>query len=77
MTQLRTFHFHHWSIGTHGEYLYALPFNFDQLNDFVDFDRIKSNDFMILQSPSTWYRVISIEFSESCQLTSNLIEQLK
>jgi hypothetical protein len=68
---------HHWSIGIHGEYLYTLPFHFDQLNDFIDFDLIKSNDLMILHSPCTWYRVTSIEFSESCILNSDLIEQLK
>jgi hypothetical protein len=32
---------------------------------------------MSLHSPNTWYRVTSIEFSESCKLNSNLIEQLK
>jgi hypothetical protein len=47
---------HHWSIGIHGKYFYTLPFHFDQLNDFIDFDLIKSNDLIILQSPRTWYR---------------------
>jgi hypothetical protein len=68
---------HHWSIGIHGQYFYTLPFHFDKLNDFIDFDHIKSNNLMILQSPCTWYRVISIEFCESFELNSNLIEQLK
>ncbi|CAF1342136.1 unnamed protein product [Rotaria sordida] len=68
---------HNWSIGMHGHYLYTLPFHFDKLYDFIDFDDIKSNNSNILNYPWTWYHVTSINFSSSSKLNLNLIKQLK
>jgi hypothetical protein len=61
---------HHWSIGMHKNYLYTLPFHFEKLKDFINFDHIKSKI-------STWSRVTSIELSKSTDFNSNLIKQLK
>ncbi|CAF0986977.1 unnamed protein product [Rotaria sp. Silwood1] len=68
---------HNWSVGMHGNYLYTLPFHFDELNDFIDFDHIKSNDSKVLNYPWTWYHITSISFSSSSKLNLNLIKQLK
>jgi hypothetical protein len=65
---------HHWSIGMHKNYLYTLPFHFDKLEDFIDFDHIKSK---MLDSPATWSHVTSIDLSKSTDFNSNLIKQLK
>ncbi|CAF3886906.1 unnamed protein product [Rotaria sp. Silwood2] len=68
---------HNWSVAMHGNYLYTLPFHFDKLYDFIDFDHVKSNDSKILNYPWTWYHVTSIDFSNSVKLNLNLIKQLK
>jgi hypothetical protein len=59
---------HNWSIGIHGKYLYTLPFHFDKLYDFIDFDHINLNNLGILNFPCTWYRVKSIDLSKSSEL---------
>jgi hypothetical protein len=66
-----------WSVGTHGDYLYTLPFHFDTIYGFIDFDHIESNNSEILNSPSTWYHVKSIDLSKCPNLNSNLIKQIK
>jgi hypothetical protein len=68
---------HNWFIGMHGRYLYTLPFHFDELNSFNDFDHVKSNNSEILNYSWTWYRVTVIHLSESYNLNLNLIKQLK
>jgi hypothetical protein len=59
-----------WSIGIYGKYLYTLPFHFDKLEDFIDFDHIKSKI-------STWSRVTSMNLSKYADLNSNFTKQLK
>jgi len=69
---------HNWSVGTHGSYLYTLPFRFNKLNDFIDFDDVKSNNSDILNNNSrTWHHVKSIELSRSNQINFNFIKKLK
>jgi hypothetical protein len=68
---------HHWIFGMHETYLYTLPFHFDQLNDFSDFDQIKSSNPKILNSLQTWSHVKSIKFSHFFEFKSNVIEQIK
>jgi hypothetical protein len=68
---------HHWTFGMHRTYLYTLPFHFDKLKDFIDFDRIKSSNSKIFNSLQTWSHVKSIELSDSFKVRSNIIEQLK
>ena len=68
---------HHWTLAMHDSYLYTLPFHFDTLNGFTDFDQITSSDPHTLSSLQTWSHVTSIEFSQSFQFHSHLIEQLK
>jgi hypothetical protein len=68
---------HHWTFGMHKTYLYTLPFHFDQLKDFSDFDQIKSSNSKILNSLQTWSHVKSIVFPSSFQFKSNVIEQIK
>jgi hypothetical protein len=65
---------HQWSMGIHGKYLYTLPFHFDKLEDFIDFDHIKSK---MLNSPSTWSHVTSMNLSKYADLNSNFTKQLK
>jgi len=72
------FWFHHnWSIGIHDRFLYTLPFHFDKIYDFIDFNHIQSSNTNILNSPYTWYHVKSIDFSKFYTLSLNLIKQLK
>jgi hypothetical protein len=48
---LSTFQFdHHWTFGMHQTYFYTLPFHFDQLNNFTDFDQIESSKENIFNS---------------------------
>lgn len=68
---------HNWSFGTHGNYLYTLPFHFDKIYDFIHFDHIDSNYSKILNFPFTWYHVKSIDLSKCPNLNSNLIKQIK
>jgi hypothetical protein len=68
---------HHWIFGMHGKYFYTLPFHFDQLKDFIDFDQIKSSNSKMFNSLQTWSRVKSIDFSESFKFKSNVIKQFK
>lgn len=67
----------YWSFGTHESYLYTLPFHFNQLDDFSDFDGIRSTDSTILNSPGTWYHVQSLDLSNNCNLNENLLEQIQ
>ncbi|CAF5055452.1 unnamed protein product, partial [Rotaria sp. Silwood1] len=54
---------HNWTVGMHDKYLYTLPFHFDKLYDFTDFDRVDSNNYEILiNNPRIWYNVKSIKF---------------
>jgi hypothetical protein len=59
------------------KYLYTLPFHFDELYDFIDFDHIESSNSKILNFSSIWYHVKSIDLSKSYGLNLNLIKQLK
>jgi hypothetical protein len=68
---------HHWIFGMHGKYLYTLPFHFDKLKDFIDFNRIKSSNSKIFNSLQTWSHVKSIDFPYSFRFKSNVIEQIK
>ncbi|CAF5164288.1 unnamed protein product, partial [Rotaria sp. Silwood1] len=46
---------HNWTVGMHDKYLYTLPFHFDKLYDFTDFDRVDSNNYEILiNNPRIW-----------------------
>ncbi|CAF3867497.1 unnamed protein product [Rotaria sp. Silwood1] len=63
---------HHWTFGIHETYLYTIPFYFDNMKDFIDFDQIKSNNSVILNSSKTWSHVKSIDSSNSSdQIKSN------
>jgi hypothetical protein len=66
---------HNWTFGMHETYLYTLPFHFDQLNDFIDFDQIKSSNSNIFNSLKTWSHVKSIDFPY--YFNSNVIKQIK
>jgi hypothetical protein len=68
---------HHWTFGMHQTYLYTLPFHFDQLKNFSDFDQIESSNSNIFNSLQTWSHVKSIDFPYFFQFESNLIEQIK
>ncbi|CAF4976665.1 unnamed protein product, partial [Rotaria sp. Silwood1] len=68
---------HHWTFGIHETYLYTIPFYFDNMKDFIDFDQIKSNNSVILNSSKTWSHVKSIDSSNSSKFSLNLIKQLK
>lgn len=68
---------HHWTFAMHRCYLYTLPFHFDTLHDFTNFDRITSTDPCALRSSKAWSHVRSIQFSQSFQSHSSLIDQLK
>ncbi len=68
---------HQWTFGMHEAYLYTLPFHHDELKDFIDFDQMKSSNSNVFNSLQRWSRIKSIEFSDSFQLKSNLIEQIK
>jgi hypothetical protein len=68
---------HHWTFGMHETYLYTLPFHFDQLKNFSDFDQIESSNSNIFNSLQTWSHVKSIDFPYFFQFESNLIEQIK
>ncbi|CAF1104215.1 unnamed protein product [Adineta ricciae] len=66
-----------WSIGMHGKYLYTLPFHFDELHDFLDFDRVKSNNNKILNSCGIWSKVKLIQLARSNRFNLGLIKQMK
>ncbi|CAF1333305.1 unnamed protein product [Rotaria sp. Silwood1] len=68
---------HHWTFGIHETYLYTIPFHFDNMKDFIEFDQIKSNNSVILNSSKTWSHVKSIGSSNSSKFSLNLIKQLK
>ncbi|CAF4359610.1 unnamed protein product [Rotaria sp. Silwood2] len=68
---------HHWTFGIHETYVYTIPFHFDNVKDFIDFDQIKSNNSVVLNSPKTWSHVKSMDSSKSSKLSLNLIKQLK
>ena len=69
---------HHWTLVTHGLYLYTLPFHFETLYDFVGFEQIESsNSTGVLTVLPTFPRIKSIAFSDYVKLNSNLIEQLE
>lgn len=69
---------HHWTLATHGPYLYTLPFHFETLHDFVDFKQIESsNRSGVLPVFPTWSHIKSIEFSSQFKLRSDVINQLK
>jgi UDP-galactopyranose mutase len=53
---------HHWSIKMHKNYLYTLPFHFDQLKDFYHIYKSKSLN--------SWSHLKSIDFN------SNLLKHL-
>lgn len=68
---------HGWSVGTHEQFIYTLPFHYDELDDFIDFDHIESSNLAVLNAPSTWYRVRSINFSEFTTYTYDKIHEFK
>ncbi|CAF3280722.1 unnamed protein product [Rotaria sp. Silwood2] len=68
---------HHWTFGIHETYVYTIPFHFDNVKDFIDFDQIKSNNSVVLNSPKTWSHVKSMDSSKSSKFSLNLIKQLK
>jgi hypothetical protein len=62
----------------HGQYLYTLPFHFNHLNNFINFDQIKASDDEFLNNnPHLWYNVTSVEFIPSCRINSNLLKLFK
>ena len=68
---------HHWRVAIHKNFLYTLPFHFDTVYEFSDFNRIKSSNESVLDSLQVWSRVKTIQFAESFQFHSNIIEQLQ
>ncbi|CAF1495878.1 unnamed protein product, partial [Rotaria sordida] len=68
---------HHWTFGIYETYLYTIPYHFNNLKGFIDFDRIKSNNLEILNSPKAWSHVKSMDFSDSSNFNLNIIKQLK
>jgi hypothetical protein len=68
---------HNWFIGMHNDYLYTLPFQFEDLYKF-DFDFIKStNDDMLINNHKIWYNVTSIELAITSAIDINLLKSLK
>ncbi|CAF3088367.1 unnamed protein product [Rotaria sp. Silwood2] len=66
---------HNWIIGMHDKYLYTLPFHFDKLYDFIDFDHIYSNSSTILMNnPDIWFNVKYIKFKK---FNLNLLKLIK
>ena len=57
-----------WSIDTYGNYLYTLPFHFDELNHWTNFEDISSNN---------WSNVKHIHLTEFDVFNSNLIKQIQ
>ncbi|CAF1092654.1 unnamed protein product [Rotaria sordida] len=56
---------HNWIIGMHDKYLYTLPFHFDKLYNFIDFDHIYSNNSEILiNNPKIWFNIKYIKFKK-------------
>ncbi|CAF1220911.1 unnamed protein product [Adineta steineri] len=68
---------HKWFVGMHGNYLYTLPFSFNELYGFSNFDEIQSNHDDILNSSRIWYNVKLIELARSNKFDLNLIKQIK
>ena len=63
----------------HDEYLYTLPFHFDNLYDcFQDFNEIKSNNSEILENNSRiWHNVKSIQLPVRSGYNRNFVKELK
>ena len=74
---LTTFIDANWPFGMHGSYLYTLPFPFNQLDDFIDFDHIQSTNSTIVNSRRTWSHVQSLNLADNCNLSENLLEQIR
>jgi len=68
---------HNWSIGIHANYFYTIPFHFDKLDSFIDFDHINSSNSIIYNSRQIWHRIKSINLLSCCKLNLNLIKQMK
>lgn len=70
---------HNSSFGMHGDYLYTLPFHFDNLYDcFQDFNEIKSNNCDILESNSRiWHNVKSIQLPFMSGYDRHFLKELK
>jgi hypothetical protein len=69
---------HNPSFGMHGDYVYTLPFHFDNLYDcFQDFNEIKLNNCEILKRNSRiWYNVKSIQLPTESNYNRNFVKEL-
>jgi hypothetical protein len=71
----------HWfkqnsSFGMHGDYVYTLPFHFDNLYDcFQDFNEIKLNN--CENNSRIWYNVKSIQLPVRSGYNRNFVKELK
>jgi hypothetical protein len=70
---------HNPSFGMHGDYLYTLPFHFDNIYDcFEDFNDVKLNNCEILKNNSRiWYNVKSIQLPIRSGYNRNFVKELK
>ncbi|CAF3703314.1 unnamed protein product, partial [Rotaria sordida] len=75
---LSRFKDHHWSFGTHENYIYTLPFHFDYLHCFKHLNDIKSNNQKILKTnPRIWHHVKTIALSYESICDESLMQYLK
>lgn len=68
---------HDWIFGIYKTYLFTLPFHFDKLKDYINFDEIVSSNPTILNSTQTWSHVKSIDPPKSTEISLSLIKQMK
>ena len=69
---------HNWFIGIHGNYLYTLPFQFDEIYDFTHFDDVKSsNNDILINNSRLWYNVSSIHLDRSFLDNFDFLKELK
>jgi hypothetical protein len=69
---------HNWYFGIHGDYLYTLPFNFEEMYDFSHFDDIESsNNDILINNSRLWYHVTSIHMSISSKIDTDLLKLFK
>ncbi|CAF1379703.1 unnamed protein product [Adineta steineri] len=69
---------HNWTIGTHKNYFYTLPFHFSHFYGFTDFDRIQSKNSNTLEANHRpWDKIKTLGFDNSGLVTRDLIEQIR
>ncbi|CAF3875214.1 unnamed protein product [Rotaria sp. Silwood1] len=72
---------HNWNIGLHQSgrtYIYSLPFQFNELNNFSNFNQVLSNNEQILHdNRRLWSNITSLELVVKNQINLNLFQSIK